>query len=110
MIEVRPVRSGAGPLDFRGPLVEGRRGDRFLYLNWGTVASDGSFSLFRRAKISLSEIPGELLARALAGGGHLAATIDLTDASGNPLCARVRPPSIAWRTAPGSGSIGPVGR
>jgi hypothetical protein len=100
-IEVRLIRADDGSLDFGGPLVEGKRGDRFLYLNWGTVAADGSFSLFRRAKISLSELPTELAERALAADNRIAATVDLTDAKGNPLCARVRPPYIGWSLLPG---------
>jgi len=98
--EVHPIEGADGGLDFRGPLVEGKRGDRFLYLNWGEVAPDGRFALFRRAKILLSEIPTDLLRMALAGDGRPGAVIDLTDASGNPLCARVRPPYISWRSLP----------
>jgi hypothetical protein len=100
-VEVRPVRTDGGRLDFRGPLVDGKRGDRYLYLNWGTVPNDGSFKLFRRAKISLSELPPELLEAALTGEAKLAATVDLTDGKGNPTCARFRPPDIAWRLVTG---------
>lgn len=84
-------------MDFRGPYVHGKPGDRFLYLNWGTVAADGSFSLFRRAKLSLSGVDETLVAKALRGAGVLACTVNLTDAKGHPLGARVRPPGIAWR-------------
>jgi hypothetical protein len=49
--EVEAKRAADGSIDFRGPLVSGRRGDRFLYLNWGTVAPDGTFQMFRRAKV-----------------------------------------------------------
>ncbi len=35
--------------DFRGPAVQGRRGERFVYLTWGTVAGD-SFSGRSRAR------------------------------------------------------------
>lgn len=96
-IEVRTVRGADGSLDFRGPLVEGKRGDRFLYLNWVTVDPDGSFSLFRRAKLDLSEVSPKVVESALAGENRIAATVDLTDAKNNPLCARVRPPYITWR-------------
>ena len=29
-----------GALDFRGPAVQGRRGERFVYLTWGDVGPD----------------------------------------------------------------------
>jgi hypothetical protein len=95
-IEVRPVRADDGSWDFRGPLVDGKRGDRFLYLNWGTLAGDGSFSMFRRAKITLSDLPTELVEGAIAGRCRLAGTVELTDAKGNPICARLRPSDISW--------------
>ena len=37
-----------GGLDFGGPFVHGRRGDRFVYLSWGVVDA-GGFRMFRRA-------------------------------------------------------------
>jgi hypothetical protein len=42
---VDPVTRDA-TLDFRGPVVQGRPGDRFLYLSWGTVDANGSFEMF----------------------------------------------------------------
>ncbi len=99
-VEIKVDLPVGDPADFRGPLVEGRRGFRFLYLNWGEVAADGSFTMFRRAKVILSEIPAGLLDRALEGSGRLVATVQLTDAKGNPICARLRPPDIAWNLVP----------
>src|SRR5262245_8068223 len=32
-----------GALDFRGPAVQGKRGERFVYLTWGHVHLDGHF-------------------------------------------------------------------
>ncbi|HVC35296.1 MAG TPA: DUF5990 family protein, partial [Chloroflexota bacterium] len=100
-IEVRTSLATDGSVDFHGPFVEGKRGDRWLYLNWGTVATDGSFRLFRRAKLSLSKVEPSLVDRALRENGSLACTVNLTDAKGQPRCARVRPPDIAWRMIPG---------
>jgi hypothetical protein len=97
--QVRPVAVAGGSWDFSGPLVEGRRGDRFLYLNWGDVAADGSFRLFRRAKIDLSALDAELVRKAVDEGAELRCEVDLTDAKGNPSCARFRPPAIAWSIA-----------
>ena len=98
-IEVGTRRTEDGAVDFRGPFVHGKRGDRYLYLNWGTVAADGAFSLFRRAKLSLSEVDVGLVERTLQDDAVLTCTVNLTDSKGNPRCARVRPPDIMWRVA-----------
>ena len=45
-----------GERDFRGPAVQGKRGERFVYLTWGEVR-DGTFSMFRRAKLMLDDVP-----------------------------------------------------
>ena len=82
-------------LDFRGPAVQGRRGDRFVYLTWGNVGPDGSFEMFRRAKLMLDRIEPALVDAAVAAGG-LAARVELTDDRGGPRCARVDPPAIEW--------------
>lgn len=95
--EVVSKRSTDGSIDFRGPLVSGRRGDRFLYLTWGTVAEDGKFQLFRRAKLGLSELDPNLVAQVLDQQADLHCTVQLTDSKGNPVCARLQPPAIEWR-------------
>jgi hypothetical protein len=83
--------------DFRGPFVHGRRGDRFVYLTWGELHPDGTFEMFRRAKLHLSALPDQDVARAAATGATIEATLDLTDADGGPVCAAVRPPRVSWR-------------
>ena len=91
------TRTGAdGALDVGGPFAQGRRGDRFVYLTWGTVAADGAFTMFRRAKLHLADVDPGVLARAAAGEGRLVARLGLTDERGNPVCARVRPPAVTW--------------
>ncbi|MCX5201612.1 DUF5990 family protein [Streptomyces sp. NBC_00237] len=84
------VPGGGGP-DFRGPYVQGRPGERFLYLTWGEVGPDGAFEMFRRAKVFWADLPAELVERGEAEG-H----VSLTDDKGMPLCAAVRPPRITW--------------
>jgi len=103
--DVRVVDIPEGSLDFRGPLVEGTRGDRFLYLNWGTVDAEGRFRLFRRAKVMLEEIDPDLIRNASGTGAELHVAVNLTDSKGNPTCARLKPPAITWsvhQTAPPS--------
>ena len=88
-----------GLLDFRGPAVQGKRGERFIYLTWGNVDATNGFEMFRRAKLMLDRIDPELIESA-ARDGHLAATVDLTDDRGGPRCARVDPPALAWSVPP----------
>lgn len=74
--------------DFRGPAVQGKKGERFVYLTWGTVAGD-SFSMFRRAKLMLADLP--------ADADEVTVDVDLTDEHGLPRCARLRPPALRIR-------------
>ena len=39
------VVGSAGDRDFRGPAVQGKRGERFVYLTWGDVAAHGAFAM-----------------------------------------------------------------
>ncbi|MFG2426691.1 DUF5990 family protein [Streptomyces sp. NPDC048590] len=82
-------------VEVSGPYVQNRLGGRFLYLSWGTVDEAGTFTMFRRAKLMMSDVPPEVL-EAAAGTGHLTARLGLTDGKGRPRCARVRPPDIVW--------------
>jgi hypothetical protein len=67
-----------------------------VYLSWGTVQSDGSFALFRAAKLHLSTIDPAVLRQALEPQHHLVGRLGLTDPHGWPVCASVRPPRINW--------------
>lgn len=78
-----------------GPYVQNRLGGRFIHLSWGTVDNHGVFSMFRRAKLMFSDIDPAVLEAAVRSG-HLTARLRLSDAKGQPLCARVRPPAVAW--------------
>lgn len=84
-IEVMNTPDGA---DFRGPAVQGRRGERFVYLTWGT-GSDDSFTMFRRAKLMLADVPDP-------SAETVTAQIHLTDGGGMPRCARLTPPALQW--------------
>jgi hypothetical protein len=95
-LEVRAVIDG-GEVDLRGPAVHGKRGDRFLYLTWGDVGGNGSFAMFRRAKLMVADIDGALLGTAARADGTLVGSLGLTDEHGCPRCARVKPPTIRWR-------------
>ncbi|MGI8791831.1 MAG: DUF5990 family protein [Acidimicrobiales bacterium] len=94
VVDVREVEVDDG-VDFRGPAVHGKRGERFLYLTWVDVDVAGGFEMFRRAKLMLDRVPAEIMAEGMATG-VLVARVSLTDAKGGPRCARVDPPAIAW--------------
>ena len=94
-LSVNLVERGSD-VDFRGPAVQGRRGGRFVYLTWGNVDDDGSFTRFRRATLMLAD-----LEPLLSGSGserRLIATVDLTDDCGGPRCARLRWPALELTT------------
>ncbi|MBP1821461.1 monooxygenase [Mycobacterium sp. OAE908] len=76
-------------LDFRGAAVQGKPGARFVYLTWGDVGDDGSFAMFRRAKLMLAD-----LAPLVAETQKVIARVDLTDECGGPRCARLAPPAL----------------
>jgi hypothetical protein len=85
-----------GAIDFRGPYVQGKRGDRFVYLSWGTVGDGGTFEMFRRAKLMLGAVEQQLIRSANRPGQRLVGTLSLTGGDGGPRCAAVRPPGIDW--------------
>lgn len=71
--------------DFRGPAVQGRKGDRFIYLTWGTV-TNATFTMFRRAKLMLADLP--------EGLDEVTVEVHLTDGTGMPRCARLSAPAV----------------
>jgi Family of unknown function (DUF5990) len=94
--EVTTRTTADAEIDFGGPYVYGKRGDRFLYLSWGEVADDGAFELFRAAKLRLSDVDPGVLRRAMEPGCRLVGRLGLTDGKGHPRSAGVRPRGIAW--------------
>lgn len=98
-VTVKPV--GDAGLDFGGPFVHGGRGERFLGLRWGAVGDDGTFQLFRGAKLRLSDVDLALVRQALLPGRRLIGRLGLTDAKGQPRCASVHPPDVQWSVSGG---------
>ena len=95
-IDVRTVVADDGAVDLRGPAVFGKKGERFLYLTWGDVGGDGSFEMFRRAKLMLDRVDPAMVRDADRRDLPLVARVELTDGRGGPRCARVDPPAIVW--------------
>lgn len=92
------VKHDGDDVDFGGPFVHGRRGERFLYLSWGAGTGD-DIVMFRRAKLVFADAGPEVLAAAVEGG-VLRCRVRMTDGLGNPRCARARPPDAVWSAAP----------
>jgi Family of unknown function (DUF5990)/Domain of unknown function (DUF5655) len=90
------VLRGEDGFDFAGPLVRGDKTDRHLGLAWGDVTDDGVFHLFRGAKLRLVDVDPKLIDQSTRPGRALVARVRLTDQNGNPVCARLHPPSITW--------------
>lgn len=98
-LECTAVTPSVGHADVKGPYIQGRPGNRFIYLSWGAVDEAGSFTMFRRAKLMLDAVPDRELDAAVSGG-LLVGRLGLTDACGEPLCARVVPPRVTWTAEP----------
>ena len=94
-LDIRTVVDDDGALDFRGPAVHGKRGDRFIYLTWGNVDDAGALRMFRRAKLMLNRVDAGLM-RDASEHGILTARVRLSDDRSAPRCARVDPPAIIW--------------
>ena len=86
-----------GTLDFRGPAVQGRRGERFVYLSWGEVDDQGTFAMFRRLKLHLAPLVEQSTPERVLAAKRIQAVLELTDTRGRPLAASVRPPWVTWR-------------
>ena len=81
-------------IDVRGPYVQGRPGDRFIYLSWGTYV-DARFTMFGRSKLLLAAVDGATLAAAVESG-LLSGRVGLRDEKGRVRLAAIKPPAIVW--------------
>lgn len=62
-------RKGGGSPNVLGAYAQGKPGDRFIYLNSGTMAAQPKSRFTRRAKIKTGGITWKLVEQALADGG-----------------------------------------
>ena len=81
--------------NFLGPIVQGRPGDRFIYVDVGTYAGQKHTPWSRRMKIPLRGISWTLIKQASKPGYTLAARVQGTGKDGGPACATV-PPLGGW--------------
>lgn len=77
-----------GSVDFAGPAVEGKRGERFFYLSWSSRTFHGR-ERFRRTKIPLWKLTADQLKHLQTTGGTLTARISALARDGGPACATV---------------------
>ena len=98
-VEVIAADSG-GAARLRGPAVQGRPGERFVYLCVGSYAGQVGAPASGRAKISLEGITEKLLAAVKAKrSGVLEAQFQGTAREGGPSRASVPLLSEGWRVA-----------
>ena len=89
----------AGSADFSGPIVQGPRGGRFVYIDIGTYAGQSGTPWSRRLKIPLSGISASLIRKA-AASGVLETHVPGTGKDGGPSCASVKD-FEGWKPAAG---------
>lgn len=78
----------SGKPNFLGPFVHGPKGERFLYVNSGTLAGQAGSVWTRRAKLHLSSINWKLVQKvASTRGATLEGRIAGTGRDGGPACA-----------------------
>jgi hypothetical protein len=90
------VRERDGGAVFAGALVHGAGAERFVYLSWAGVDAAGAMTMFRRAKIMVSEIDPALVRSASDTGRTLVGSVGLTDGRGGPVSGAVREPAVTW--------------
>ena len=94
------VTPGQQRVDFRGPFVQGRPGNRFIYVNSGTYAGDQDSCWSRRAKVPLAGITRSLARNLQATpNARLEARILGTSRDGGPSCGSVLPLGSGWAVA-----------
>lgn len=77
-----------GALDFSGPAVHGKRGERFFYLSW-SGDHVGLRDRFRRIKVHLRDLTAAQVTAALKTGGVVVARVHAVSKDGGPACASV---------------------
>lgn len=83
---------GRGAPDFSGPLVQGPRGGRFVYIDIGTLAGQADTPWSRRLKVPLTGIAWSTLDRLSKDVRVVLETrVPGTGRDGGPSCATVKP-------------------
>ena len=81
---------GSGTPDFNGPIVQGPRGGRFVYVDIGKVAGQLDTPWSRRLKVPLTGMTASQIRGATSGAGVLSTRVPGTGKDGGPSCASVK--------------------
>ena len=96
-VEVVEDSSSSAGFRLRGPAVQGRRGERFVYLRMGAYAGQVGAPAGWRAKIGLEGISHELVRAVKAKrSGVLEVELAGTGPKGGPACATVPLLGAGW--------------
>jgi hypothetical protein len=99
VFEFSAEATGTAPPDFRGSAVQGSRGERFVYLDIGTMAGQRESPWARRIKIPFRDITPSMIERAVRGKRVLETRVPGTGKDGTPTCATVKP-FDGWTVSP----------
>lgn len=88
---VLKMATAGGSPDFGGPIVQGPRGERFVYVDIGTLAGQRDTPWSRRLKVPLTDFPAAPMRQASAGATVVFETrVPGTGRDGGPSCASVK--------------------
>lgn len=83
--------------DWCGPFVQGKKGERFVYLVWGPRTETGLVGQAGRTKLMLSGAVPAAEEAVAKGRDALVAELDLVDGKGKPRLAQLKADSVSWR-------------
>jgi hypothetical protein len=86
-VELKPPAGKSAALDFKGPFVQGKAGERFFYIDIGTYAGQTNAQYSRKLKIPLRGISKSAAQSAIRAGEPLQTSIAGTGKDGGPACA-----------------------
>jgi hypothetical protein len=86
---------------FSGEFAQGPRGDKFVYVNSGTLAGQDDSCWTRRAKVTLQTLKWTTIERAAANGHLLETRIAGVGRDGGPACASVALLGRGWTVVKG---------
>jgi len=90
------VTENDGVVTFGGPFVQGKAGDRFLYVDIGKYAGQRNTTWARRMKVPLANITPALIEQAAKSGKAIETRIPGTAKDGSPTAASTAKIQSAW--------------
>ena len=90
-IHIRDKKPADSEPDFTGPMVQGARGERFLYIDIGTYAGDLFSQWARRLKVPLRGISWDTIKLLQKQAALLELIIPGTGKDDGPTCGSVKP-------------------